>query len=97
MNPEIDQGFGLSNTLGLAGFSSGEAYKVGQLRGTALDPFHALYLATLGGARALRRDDIGRLGPGARADLLILDAPRAAHLAYRPGSSLVAETLRAAR
>ena len=29
INPEIDQGFGLSNTLGLAGFSSGEAYKVG--------------------------------------------------------------------
>lgn len=29
LNPEIDQGFGLSNTLGLAGFSSGEAYKVG--------------------------------------------------------------------
>jgi hypothetical protein len=29
--------------------------------------------------------------------VLILDAPRAAHLAYRPGSSLVAETLRAAR
>src|SRR5262249_5359413 len=29
VNPEIDQGFGLSNTLGLAGFSSGEAYKLG--------------------------------------------------------------------
>jgi high affinity Mn2+ porin len=29
INPEIDQGFGLSNTLGLAGFSSGEAYKLG--------------------------------------------------------------------
>jgi high affinity Mn2+ porin len=29
INPEIDQGFGLSNTLGLAGFASGEAYKVG--------------------------------------------------------------------
>jgi high affinity Mn2+ porin len=29
INPEIDQGFGLSNTLGLAGFPSGEAYKVG--------------------------------------------------------------------
>ncbi|MCL6455625.1 MAG: carbohydrate porin, partial [Ralstonia pickettii] len=28
-NPEIDQGFGLSNTVGLAGFSSGEAYKIG--------------------------------------------------------------------
>src|SRR4029077_19194951 len=29
INPEIDQGFGLSGTLGVAGFSSGEAYKVG--------------------------------------------------------------------
>jgi high affinity Mn2+ porin len=29
INPEIDQGFGLSNTVGLAGFSSGEAYKIG--------------------------------------------------------------------
>ena len=30
LNPEIDQGFGLSNTLGAAGFPSGEAYKVGK-------------------------------------------------------------------
>lgn len=30
VNPEADQGFGLDNTLGLAGFSSGEAYKVGR-------------------------------------------------------------------
>jgi high affinity Mn2+ porin len=29
INPEIDQGFGLSNTLGVAGFPSGEAYKLG--------------------------------------------------------------------
>ena len=29
INPEFDQGFGFNNTLGLAGFSSGEAYKVG--------------------------------------------------------------------
>jgi high affinity Mn2+ porin len=29
INPEIDQGFGLSGTLGVAGFVSGEAYKVG--------------------------------------------------------------------
>lgn len=28
-NPEIDQGFGLSNTVGMAGFPSGEAYKIG--------------------------------------------------------------------
>jgi high affinity Mn2+ porin len=30
VNPEIDQGFGLDNTLGVAGFPSGEAYKVGK-------------------------------------------------------------------
>ncbi|WP_343528133.1 carbohydrate porin [Sphingomonas sp.] len=30
VNPEIDQGFGLSNTLGIAGFPSAEAYKVGR-------------------------------------------------------------------
>ncbi|MES2291782.1 MAG: carbohydrate porin [Pseudomonadota bacterium] len=29
-DPEIDQGFGLSNTLGVAGYPSGEAYKVGK-------------------------------------------------------------------
>ena len=29
INPEIDQGFGLSGTLGVAGFTSGEAYKLG--------------------------------------------------------------------
>ncbi len=29
VNPEIDQGFGLGNTLGIAGYPSGEAYKVG--------------------------------------------------------------------
>jgi len=31
-NPELDQGFGLSNTLGVAGFTSGEAYKIGANR-----------------------------------------------------------------
>jgi high affinity Mn2+ porin len=30
INPEVDQGFGLSDTLGMAGFPSGEAYKVGK-------------------------------------------------------------------
>jgi high affinity Mn2+ porin len=29
INPEIDQGFGIGDTLGIAGFTSGEAYKVG--------------------------------------------------------------------
>lgn len=31
INPEVDQGFGLANTLGFAGFPSGEAYKVGKV------------------------------------------------------------------
>jgi high affinity Mn2+ porin len=30
VNPEVDEGFGFDDTLGLAGFSSGEAYKIGQ-------------------------------------------------------------------
>ena len=29
LNPEIDQGFGIGNTLGVAGYTSGEAYKIG--------------------------------------------------------------------
>ncbi|MDE2565684.1 MAG: carbohydrate porin, partial [Burkholderiales bacterium] len=32
VDPEVDQGYGLSNTLGVAGFPSGEAYKVGRWR-----------------------------------------------------------------
>jgi imidazolonepropionase len=50
----------------------------------------AVWSATAGGARALRRTDVGHLGPGARADLLMLDAPSHAYLAYRPGVPLVA-------
>jgi imidazolonepropionase len=50
-----------------------------------LTPAQALYAATAGGARALRRDDIGRIAVGARADLTVLDAPSHLHLAYRPG------------
>ena len=53
----------------------------------------ALLAATKGGARALRRTDVGHLAPGARADLAILDAPSYSHLVYRPGVPLVATTL----
>jgi imidazolonepropionase len=49
----------------------------------------AVWSATAGGARALRRTDVGYLAPGARADLVVLDAPSHAHLAYRPGVPLV--------
>jgi imidazolonepropionase len=57
----------------------------------------ALQAATLGGARALRRDDIGHLAPGARADITILDAPSHAHLIYRPGVPLIAATIAAGK
>ncbi|MCA5891764.1 imidazolonepropionase [Isoptericola sp. NEAU-Y5] len=49
----------------------------------------AVWAATAGGARALRRDDVGHLGRGARADVVVLDAPSRTHLAYRPGVPLV--------
>lgn len=48
----------------------------------------AVVAATRGGARALRRDDVGRIEVGARADLCVLDAPTHQHLAYRPGVPL---------
>lgn len=49
----------------------------------------ALTAATLGGARALGRDDIGHLHAGARADLVVLDADHWIDLAYRPGMPVV--------
>jgi imidazolonepropionase len=55
----------------------------------------ALWSATAGGARALRRADIGYLAPGARADLIVLDAPSHAYLAYRPGVPIVREVWQA--
>lgn len=53
----------------------------------------ALWAATRGGALALQRDDVGHLAPGARAHVVILDAPRSAHLAYRVGGPLVRRVL----
>jgi imidazolonepropionase len=53
----------------------------------------ALRAATLGGARALRREDLGRLSVGARADAVVLDAPSYTHLVYRPGVPLVTEVV----
>jgi imidazolonepropionase len=55
-----------------------------------MSPAEAMWSATAGGAAALRRDDVGRLAPGAAADLVLLEAPSYVHLAYRPGVPLVA-------
>jgi imidazolonepropionase len=57
----------------------------------------ALLAATQGGARALRRDDVGRLAPGARADAIVLDAPSYVDLVYRPGVPLVGASFVAGR
>jgi imidazolonepropionase len=59
------------------------------VRDMGMTPAEALWAATAGGARALRRDDIGIIAPGARADLVLLDAPSQVHLSYRPGVPLV--------
>ncbi|WP_213877634.1 guanine deaminase [Pseudomonas sp. dw_358] len=61
-----------------------EAYKVMQLQGEKLSPFKSLYLATLGGARALRLEDrIGTLQPGTDADFVVLDYHATPLLSYR--------------
>lgn len=63
------------------------------VRDMGMTPEEALRAATTGGAAALRRDDMGRLSPGARADLAVLDAPSPLHLIYRPGVGLVVLTM----
>ena len=57
-------------------------------------PEQALWSATMGGAKALRRTDIGHLGVGASADFSILKTPSYIHLAYRPGVQLIEEVWR---
>jgi guanine deaminase len=69
--------------------TANEAYKVAQLRGQKLSPFQALYLATLGGARALNLDNkIGSFAVGCEADFVVLDARATPIMAFRnPASS----------
>jgi guanine deaminase len=60
-----------------------EAYNVAQLQGQHLSALRGFYLATLGGARALRVDDrIGSFVPGREADFIVLD-PQATPLLAR--------------
>ena len=59
------------------------------VRELGMTPLEALIAATRGGARALRRTDVGHLGVGARGDAVVLDAPDYRYLAYRPGVPLV--------
>jgi high affinity Mn2+ porin len=75
VNPEADQGFGLSDTLGVAGFPSGEAYKIGKS-----DPYYetqrafARYTIGLGGAEERIAPDANQLGGTRQADNLTFTA-----------------------
>jgi len=81
---DCNPGSGYSTSMPLA-----IALAVVQMR---LSPAEAVRAATVGGAKALHRTDIGRLAVGLRADLVVLDAPSYLHLAYRPGVPLVHQT-----
>jgi imidazolonepropionase len=67
------------------------------VREMRMSPAEAVWSATAGGAAALRRDDVGKVVVGARADLTILAAPSHVHLAYRPGVPLIHAVYRAGR
>ncbi|MEZ5343379.1 MAG: imidazolonepropionase [Acidimicrobiales bacterium] len=53
----------------------------------------AIQAVTIGGAAALRRDDVGRLAPGFAGHAIVLEAPSHHHLAYRPGVPLIRQTI----
>ncbi|HYO03637.1 MAG TPA: imidazolonepropionase [Mycobacterium sp.] len=63
------------------------------VRDMGFTPAEAVWSATAGGAAALRREDVGTLGVGMRADFIRLDAPSYVHLAYRPGVPIVCEVV----
>jgi len=73
VNPEIDQGFGLSNTLGVAGFPSGEAYKVGKAQPYAKLPRWFLrQTINLGGDSEKVDADLNQLGGRQRSNRLVV-------------------------
>jgi imidazolonepropionase len=63
------------------------------VREMGMTPLEALHAATQAGAWSLRRDDIGHLRVGARADLVVLAAPSHVHLSYRPGVPLISQVI----
>jgi len=67
------------------------------IRDMGFSPEQAIWSATLGGAKALRRTDVGALSVGMSADLSILSAPSFRHLGYRPGVDQISQVLRSGK
>ncbi len=65
------------------------------VRDLRMSPEEALLAATVGGARALRRADVGCIASGFRADLVVLAAPSYSHFVYRPGVPLISAVIEA--
>jgi high affinity Mn2+ porin len=72
INPEVDQGFGLSDTFGVAGYPSGEAYKIGKA-----DPYFLVQrgflrqTVDLGGETEKLEPDLNQLGGTQTTDRLV--------------------------
>jgi high affinity Mn2+ porin len=70
---EVDQGFGLSNTLGVAGYLSGEAYKVGSSSPYLRIPrLFARQTFDLGGEEQFIAPDANQLGGSRTSDNVIV-------------------------
>ncbi len=69
--------------------TANEAYKVAQLRQQKLSPFKALFLATLGGAKALCLDDtLGNFDIGKDADFIVLNSRSTPLMAFRNSAAI---------
>ena len=69
--------------------TANEAYKVAQLRQQKLSPFQALFLATLGGAKALcLEDSLGNFDIGKDADFVVLNLRSTPLMAFRNGADI---------
>ena len=67
------------------------------IRDMGFSPEQALWSATMGGAKALRRSDVGALSVGMTADLVVLSAPSFRHLGYRPGVDQISQVLKSGK
>ena len=103
--PDAKKLFGAGVTVALAtDCNPGSSYTTSMsfciavaIRDMGFSPEQAIWSATLGGAKALRRTDVGALSVGMSADLSILSAPSFRHLGYRPGVNQISQVLKSGK